>query len=161
MNQVLKFLWIASVFQALVSKPLYSVIWVPDDRARDCADCKQRFTQFRRKVIVIQSNYFWWDPYSVLFWASPCKNKLLNDKVVIPSWSGSEFSCKYVVLNGTGMSAMEVKRHGWVPYGARAYALVVAHRLSRLLSSHLHFSASPIARTFHFPLPLRWLFLTR
>ncbi|KAK2565460.1 Myotubularin-related protein 2 [Acropora cervicornis] len=35
--------------EALVSKPLYSVIWVPDDRARDCADCKQRFTQFRRK----------------------------------------------------------------------------------------------------------------
>lgn len=35
--------------EPLVSKPLDSVIWVPDDRARECADCKQRFTQFRRK----------------------------------------------------------------------------------------------------------------
>lgn len=35
--------------EPVVSKPLDSVIWVPDDRARECADCKQRFTQFRRK----------------------------------------------------------------------------------------------------------------
>ena len=34
----------------MVTKPLDSVIWVPDERARECADCKQRFTQFRRKV---------------------------------------------------------------------------------------------------------------
>lgn len=35
--------------EPVVSKPMDSVIWVPDDRARECADCKQRFTQFRRK----------------------------------------------------------------------------------------------------------------
>ncbi|XP_020624382.1 uncharacterized protein LOC110061862 [Orbicella faveolata] len=35
--------------EPVVTKPLDSVIWVPDDRARECADCKQRFTQFRRK----------------------------------------------------------------------------------------------------------------
>lgn len=35
--------------EPVVTKPLDSVIWVPDERARECADCKQRFTQFRRK----------------------------------------------------------------------------------------------------------------
>lgn len=35
--------------EPMVTKPLDSVIWVPDERARECADCKQRFTQFRRK----------------------------------------------------------------------------------------------------------------
>ena len=39
----------------------------------------------------------------------------LNDMVVIPSCSGSEFSCKSAVLNRNGIIAMEVERDGWVP----------------------------------------------
>lgn len=46
----------------------------------------------------------------------------LNDMVVIPSCSGSELSCKCIVFNRTGMTAMEVERDSWVPYGTHAHS---------------------------------------